>query len=1280
MKHLAKLFLAVVALFAYSCTTDTTEELGIGLDNGQVTEFAVSLEESRTQLGEKVGDLYPLYWSEGDKISVNGVESEALTANEAGAAVTSFTVAGALNAPYCIAYPAAPAGQVLFADKQVHTSNTTFASGVATMYAYSENVGAQMNHLTGVLKIGVTGSDKLALAQISTIDRKPIAGAFAFDFANGVATATEASKDIIEYSFGEGVELSAEPTYIHVAVPAGVYTELYVTLYDVEGGVMYATVKTDSEKPLVASKVREFSNSIAYAATDKVFVVKDAASLKAFAAQAATLEKDVLFVADVDLTGEAWTSIEGYNGTVRGNGYSIKGLTAPLFGSTSATIRGLHLKGVNIVETVNPNVGAFARNIQASALSSPVVEHCSASGKITVNCQDFTPEVDSHISIAVGGLVGYVKGASFYDCVNNVALDVKQSAKSGNTNANAACFGGISGFTYTQKYITTQDTVVVLSNCVNCKNNANIKIVEKSFTGTPSVEGSGKFSPVAVWVGGIIGSNYSTAGQPNTGSITSNLVNNGTIEVCDTYSADCFISGVIANTYTSTRDKWVNNGKISLSNCYASRVFVAGITGCIQSATLANSHNYGAIEVKDVTTRNANIGGVVALSKGSLSSCENSGTLNIDCDIPYRSAVYGDYKEYAIGGVVGITTGSSNTIVGCNNNAKGSITITGEIYNQNPDAGYHGIGGVAGVLKSLVESSQNDAPIYVELNTYYFDDGTTNNAANAGLYIGGAAGSVLTSNYNKQTLSNNGNVTVAGGIYSGPLYVAGLIGFTTQRVGGASGNPATNTGNITICESGKTLESKSTTRVAGCTAYSGHYVVDLTNKGTININDGATFNGPQCLIGGIVAAPAQTKDRNITRNDNQGNINIAGIHNGRLVAGGIAAEVRTPFVLDSTNSGTITLKSTLQATNSTSGCVGGICGLLAASSTGGARRLVNSGDIVVEKGATFTAETRFGGIIGLADSGDIYDFHTSGDITIAGTFNNRLCVGGGLGYTNTCTIASTAIGCHNTGKITITSDASSTQLTLGGVAGIIKGAIRNSSNKGDIEIASSHTGMIRIGGVIGWINAGGVNTVANSGNITIKSTAKFPTSPVQIGGGIGINEKTATKLINTGTITVENGAEFITDAMIAGGIADARDNCSTIINTGDILLMHDIPDGNTYYVAGALGKMPANKNIKDIQCYATITKGNCANFGFISATPRDATHYIVGGGIGGKFIKKWDDSDGEPEAKTTSVTDSNFYNYIYGGSTDWTGVENYDGCVHLPSKPEVTVPWPDPAQ
>ena len=346
MKNLTKLFVAVALLFAgFACTTDVTEDLGV--NPADQTTLTISLEQSRTQLGEKAGEVYPLYWSEGDQISVNGVESNALSVS-GNSATATFTIPGTLNAPYCIAYPAAAEGKVRFADQQSYTEGT-FSNGASTMYGYSENgIGVQLNHLTGVLKIGVTGSKTLSYAQISTVDRAAIAGEFALDFASGEIEATATSKGVINYSFGEGVELSSTPTYIHVAVPAGKYEELYVTLYDNEGGVMYATVKANDEKPLAAGAVREFSNNIAYKANASVFVIKDKESLKAFAAEAATSEKNALFVADVDMTGETWTPIEGYTGTILGNGYAIKGMTAPLFGTTSASIKGLHLTEVNI--------------------------------------------------------------------------------------------------------------------------------------------------------------------------------------------------------------------------------------------------------------------------------------------------------------------------------------------------------------------------------------------------------------------------------------------------------------------------------------------------------------------------------------------------------------------------------------------------------------------------------------------------------------------------------------------------------------------------------------------------------------------------------------------------------------------------------------------------------------------------------------------------------------------------------------------------------------------
>ncbi|MBE6195418.1 MAG: hypothetical protein E7140_06810, partial [Rikenellaceae bacterium] len=196
MRKLVKIFMTVVAgMMVFSCATDTTDDLGVNLGKGQKTVISVSLEESRTYLGgyDKDAKKYPMYWSAGDKISVNGVESEEAVINTGNAAVASFAVNG-LNEPdhYFVAYPAvANDWQVKFAAEQNNLSgekNTTFDEGVSTMYGYSEEgLNVQMNHLTGILKIGIvlpegSAPKELIKAQISTVDRKPIAGTFDFAF------------------------------------------------------------------------------------------------------------------------------------------------------------------------------------------------------------------------------------------------------------------------------------------------------------------------------------------------------------------------------------------------------------------------------------------------------------------------------------------------------------------------------------------------------------------------------------------------------------------------------------------------------------------------------------------------------------------------------------------------------------------------------------------------------------------------------------------------------------------------------------------------------------------------------------------------------------------------------------------------------------------------------------------------------------------------------------------------------------------------------------------
>ncbi|MBE6198568.1 MAG: hypothetical protein E7141_07885, partial [Rikenellaceae bacterium] len=79
MKNLFKILLAVVALAVVGCTTDTTDDLAVDFNkgNGQTT-ITLSLDGTRTHLGAKGEEGYPLYWSKGDQIALNGVASAPL--------------------------------------------------------------------------------------------------------------------------------------------------------------------------------------------------------------------------------------------------------------------------------------------------------------------------------------------------------------------------------------------------------------------------------------------------------------------------------------------------------------------------------------------------------------------------------------------------------------------------------------------------------------------------------------------------------------------------------------------------------------------------------------------------------------------------------------------------------------------------------------------------------------------------------------------------------------------------------------------------------------------------------------------------------------------------------------------------------------------------------------------------------------------------------------------------------------------------------------------------
>ena len=1284
MKRIAIIFTMIVSLIAVSCVTDTTQEIDRTIGGANQTYISLSLESSRTQLGEKVGDLYPLYWSEGDQISVNGVASNILPAEQAGSSKATFVVSGALQTPYCIAYPAAAEGKILFAEKQSHAGNTTFGSGVSTMYGYSnDGIGAQLTHLTGVLKLGIVGSDKLVMAQISTIDRAPIAGEFDLDFESGEATATEASKDVIEYSFGEGVQLSAEPTYIHVAVPAGVYEELYITLYDINGGVMYARVKADDTKPLTAGNVRTFSNTINYASVaQSLFVVSNAATLKSFAEQAATLAKDVLFVADVDMSAEEWTPIEGYTGTINGNGYAIKGLKAPLFGTTNAKIKGLHLTELNAEWATYAKAGAFA----AQLTEGGVLSHCSTEGKIHINNTTYAePVVRQQYDFIYGGLVGLTTGATIEHCENNADITITSvcSKSVAGSNFYGFSFGGVVG----AADLAEGGNPTSITHAVN--------------RGEILINNSSSLSRGYYWMGGVFGQTIAE----NSLSAFSHCYNYGNI----TTIKDCALPalrlggvfGDLATNQISTCDFIENHGDIFVHGEVASNAIqvygigytayvIDGVNDClntgdidVHSNALGNMYICGGIlgitassETKGVCHRMKNEGNITFAPHNA--SSKMTGTLtvagltnNLNCGIEGTAD-----NPSGNSGAIRVTSVTQNTtyIAGVANNLgegftlknvenSGSITVDGDVTGTAGDIYACGIGATL-KANSILNNVKNSGAIDVSgsADRYVIVAGIANEVRctmtdvsnSADINVSATSGSnaftvgIGRLVYLKATnVYNTGDITYSGTATAGTIQVAGLYGtLGNNSLSTDANNPSNNSGTVTF--NGKALDASKTVKVAGFSAILNYSkgVSKLLNKGEV-VCVGVAENVAPIHLGGL----ACDINHPTSNCENRGTVSFSGVATGTMYASGIGVTMgATGTLTNVTNNGKITSTGTHNAQVRLSGIIGYE---YAAGTLTGAR---NNGDI--EMNGEVKASIGIAGIWSVNQKADatFTDCHNSGVISVISTAVNGSSnnIGGLVGYTS---MNMTFDACSNSGK------------TVDGV------------NKGIYVDQPVKHGYFDIAGCVGYVYKAKItflNGFTNSADINVKATNTYAgTYPV---GGVLAVYNTANAsyegwtgtIKNTGKITFDGDASASKTLAVGGiiGISGAASE-ATLVNTGDIAITDTAKIPATNGFGGIVGVTTAS--IKGAQAHFIVEKNKdiAANVGFITGSARSATVIASECAIGGRLLTGWDDSDSEPEPIYTKLNTGNYYNYIYGSgnATDWTGTDNYDGCTYISSAP-----------
>ena len=268
MKKILFLFVALATMLV-GCQTDSVNE---SIGGGSFVSLTISLEESRTALGDKGTDgVYSLYWSEGDKIVANGVESEPAQIDGSNASMATFNFAQPITAPCNITYPYCDSAQantpkVNFPAEQSYVEGS-FSEGSAPMCAYVAQAGdkVELKHLSGVLRFPIKAKEngvKLSKVVITSTGGAKLSGIFDVNCQSATVAATDSASSSITYNLPANFALSTTSEQVlYIALPAVNVGNCAVEFVDAEGGAMSLGWSGDNVK---AGVVREFK-TITYA-------------------------------------------------------------------------------------------------------------------------------------------------------------------------------------------------------------------------------------------------------------------------------------------------------------------------------------------------------------------------------------------------------------------------------------------------------------------------------------------------------------------------------------------------------------------------------------------------------------------------------------------------------------------------------------------------------------------------------------------------------------------------------------------------------------------------------------------------------------------------------------------------------------------------------------------------------------------------------------------------------------------------------------------------------
>ena len=406
--------------------------------------------------------------------------------------------------------------------------------------------------------------------------------------------------------------------------------------------------------------------------------------------------------ADIDCTG--WTTVDGFSGTLDGQGNKIENLDAPLFGviTSDIAISNLVVKGANVTATAE-TCGILIKSVTAANLAVENVTFTESTLRISVN--------KGNMGFVVG-LFSVTEMASFKDChvdsTCSFALGVNQHGGIAG-NGTATGTGATISFTHCTMAAALSTVASYGSQFGGIAGNLMVKgggrtveyYAHLIMDGCTNYSGTGS----ATWTG----TNRSYAGLVHTASGgPSTQMADAVIRRCANYGSYLYTGTITSSgtNYGGLLGGW-NNGQLTMEDCvnYGSvtstgsgdtRSAIGGLLGFIATPIQVEVSITGCANIGDITGYYA--GGLVGTlshnasyvnNKVFINSCLNKGMITASKEGAFPGEAIGALISGMAYPRIDIEGGlySTNALIGTHAEGASVTTFgtTGNVFPGNSD-------------------------------------------------------------------------------------------------------------------------------------------------------------------------------------------------------------------------------------------------------------------------------------------------------------------------------------------------------------------------------------------------------------------------------------------------------------------------------------------------------------------------------------------------------------------------------------------------------------------